>query len=100
MNVQTLKTKIKEASLENEFRDFIEEHWEGSELKIGDLLLKIEVSERENENMVVIFKIEDKYFRINGTYDSWDGTRFYDILNNFYEVKPVQKTITVFEAVS
>lgn len=44
---------------------------------------------------VKYFKDHDVYIRIDGFYASYDGTSFYDGYG--YEVRPTQKTITVYE---
>lgn len=44
------------------------------------------------------FKLDDKIFEVMGSYSSYDGINFYDPYN-FYEVKPIQKTITVYEKI-
>lgn len=49
---------------------------------------------REERTMVV--KIGDRYFQKTGYYDSWDSTTWDGRL---FEVKPVEKTITVYEEV-
>lgn len=40
----------------------------------------------------------DVYIRVNGYYTSYDGTDFYDGWGCCSEVKPVTKTITVYQA--
>lgn len=43
------------------------------------------------------FKDHNVYLKCDGYYQSYNGTEFYDGWNDVYEVKPEQKTITVFE---
>lgn len=45
------------------------------------------------------FKDHDVYLKCDGYYQSYNGTEFYDGWDNVYEVKPEQKTITVFEKI-
>ena len=44
------------------------------------------------------WKIDDKFYEVEGYYSSWDGTNLDDI-RDFHEVKPVEKTIIVYEKV-
>lgn len=62
---------------------------------------KVEILEnyRHNENQIVIFKINEQFYEIIGSYDSWGGVSFDCFLDYLFEVKPVQKTITVYERV-
>lgn len=52
-------------------------------------------SKRINADAMRVFKIEDSYFRIDGYYDSWNGSNFEDA--SIQEVRPIEKTITVYE---
>ena len=47
--------------------------------------------------VVYHFPNHDVYIRVDGYYQSYDGTEFYDGWGCCKEVKPVQKTITVYE---
>ena len=44
----------------------------------------------------VVIRVDDKLFKIDGYYSSYDGT---DWDTEWYEVKPAEKTITVYEKV-
>lgn len=44
-------------------------------------------------NNWVIFELQGRYFRLNGKYDSWDGSGPSDL----EEVEKIEKTITVWE---
>ncbi len=46
---------------------------------------------------VKYFKDHDVYIRVNGWYQSYNGTEFYDGWDCCKEVKPISKTITVYE---
>ncbi len=62
----------------------------------GKILTLIGVdSERINSQATRVFRIDDSYFRIDGYYDSWNGTDFND--SSFRDVRPIEKTITVYE---
>lgn len=47
--------------------------------------------------IVYYFPKHDVYIRIDGYYQSYNGTEFYDGWGCCKEVKPVKKTITVYE---
>ena len=72
MNLQ----KLKEIIGENE-RNFIKNV---TDLRIGQptdvfgVLVTVIQNERDNEYMECVFKIEESYFRMLGSYDSWNGT--------------------------
>ena len=65
---------------------------------IGDFATtEPEVSERDDEYWVVVFKIGEQYFRVLGDYDSWNGTEWgYATVD---EVHPRQVTKTVYDKV-
>lgn len=52
----------------------------------------------DHDEWICIFKINEQYFEVIGGYTSYDGIDIYD-LYNFSEVKPVEKTITIYEKV-
>ena len=52
--------------------------------------------ERENEFYFFRYQLEDQYFEWTGNYDSWGGITL-DSTSNVEEVRPVQKTITVWK---
>jgi hypothetical protein len=58
-------------------------------------------ADRRNEFYDYLFKIEDKLYQAHGDYDSQCGVEFthYEAAQ-LYEVKPVEKTITVYERVN
>jgi len=62
--------------------------WEEVDQKGGE-------GEGESWHSVKHFKDHDVYLRIDGHYTSYDGTDFYG--SEIEEVKPKQKTITVYE---
>lgn len=43
---------------------------------------------------------DTQYFKYSGHYNSWEGTEWYDFDDFLKEVKPEEKTITVYEAIS
>ena len=53
-------------------------------------------SDGDPEN-VLVFKIEDRYFRKTGYHDSWGGYGDWD--GRLTEVKPVEKTVTFYEPI-
>ena len=55
--------------------------------------------EGKGEDWWVIYHFIDHnvYIKVNGYYQSYNGTEFYDGWDCCSEVKPIQKTITVFE---
>lgn len=48
------------------------------------------------EERIMVLQIGDKFFKKFGSYDSWDSANWEGRL---IEVKPVEKTVTVYEAV-
>jgi len=44
-----------------------------------------------------VFKLHDKIYRAEYCYYSYDGHNYEEILDTLREVKPVEKTITVYE---
>ncbi len=55
--------------------------------------------EGKGEDWWVVYRFVDHnvYIKVNGYYQSYNGTEFYDGWDCCSEVKPIQKTITVFE---
>ena len=53
--------------------------------------------EEDTQRTVLFFKEHNVYLAFDGYYDSWSGGNWDDA--NFYEVKPVEKTYTDWEAV-
>lgn len=53
--------------------------------------------EGETWHVVYYFVEHDVYIRVDGFYQSYDGTEFYDGWGCCREVRPKEKTITVYE---
>lgn len=69
----------------------------GHKETIDNLEFEIVECERHNSTWNVIFKVQDRLFRVIGSYDSWEGI---DIdPSNFTEVKAKQVTRTEYEDV-
>ena len=86
------------AAIESDNFHFREWLSEGGDLTLNEVVFEWISCDRENSSQIALFKVGDKYFRLVGSYDSWNGSEFYS-LTDFQEVKPVQKTITVYETV-
>ncbi len=55
------------------------------------------LGDHDSYDVVYHFKDHDVYLEANGSYSSWDGTDWSDA--SFYEVRPQQKTVTVYVSV-
>lgn len=79
----------------NKVIDYIEQTL-GYEL-VQQTLVRCDVEDRYCDTEYVI-KLKDKYYRFEVRYDDWNG---YDPAEDVdvQEVKPVEKTVTVYEAV-
>lgn len=56
-------------------------------------------SEGEGEHCYSVIKVKDKYFRASWSYYSYSGCEYDYIESTLQEVKPVEKTIIVYEAI-
>src|SRR4051812_5257093 len=100
MNTNELKTILEENH--DKFHEFCCEDYEDYKAKtsvIGGLTLKSLEHERMNSEIELVFQIGEQYFAAEGTYDSWEGTDYSETLGCLREVKPEQKTITVYTKV-
>ena len=70
-------------------------HDDRNSLVLDNLEIKLISNQRHNSDKIVIFTYNDKYYEVLGSYDSWNGTEFYDP-TDVDEVKPVQKVITEY----
>jgi len=76
--------------------------WDGSVSQLDTLygmVRKIDCStgyKDGQEERIMILQIGDKFFKKFGSYDSWDSA---DWEGRLIQVKPVEKTVTVYEAV-
>ncbi len=96
----------------NELKDIIKEKFTVSEWK--DHLLECDIDFNEKTNLEYndvtsgrigydgdyhwVFEIDGVTYRLDGFYDSWSGFQL-DEPFDFYEVKPVTKTITTYERI-
>ncbi len=53
--------------------------------------------EEDTQRTVIYFSHHDVYLALDGYYDSWSGGNWDDA--DFYEVKPVEKTYTDWDAI-
>jgi len=92
--LEVLKEKL------NDVSDFAYEDYDDDELGLGEIK-EVEQVGGEDEGStwysVKHFVDHDVYVRVDGYYSSYNGTDFYDGWNCCSEVKPIQKTITVYE---
>lgn len=65
--------------------------------KMTEIAQKGGEGEGEEWYSVKYFPEHDVYIRIEGSYASYDGTNFYDWDSAVKEVRPREKTITVYE---
>jgi len=54
--------------------------------------------EGEGEHIWLVFELGGSFYRLTGYYNSYDGSNW-DEYGDLEEVKPVQKTITVYEKI-
>lgn len=106
ITTKQLKNLIVNLQKEDEFEKFIDEFYGKPEIIIGDFTLKhfkSEGGDGQGDTMEVLFKVikngEEDIFRVNGHYDSYNGTEFYDSVNSLYRVNPVQVMVTEYQAV-
>ena len=87
--------------------DHPELDWQESRKLLDSILLGVgyEVvdgeygGEGEGEHCYGIIKVNDKFFQASWSYYSYHGCEYDYIEDTIREVKPVEKTITVYEAV-
>ncbi len=97
MTAQEIKAVLEEKLT---IEDFAFEDFDWEELGLGEIK---EVEQRGGEGqgdewyIVYYFPDHDIYLKVDGYYQSYNGTEFYDGWDDCYEVKPQEKTITVFE---
>lgn len=73
---------------------------EAENFQIGDVKIKGHWYDTEGSEMISVLKIDKKLYRLIGDYDSWGGSGYDELsIETMEEVKPVKKTITVFEPV-
>jgi hypothetical protein len=92
--MEVLKEKIEEVS-EFAFDDFNEE-----ELGLGKVEEVEQVGGEDQGSTwysVKHFVEHDVYIRVEGYYSSYEGTDFYDGWDSCRNVRPAEKTITVYE---
>jgi len=97
MTAQEIKDILEERlSIEDfAFEDFIQD-----ELGLGPIEAVTQVGgEGQGDEWYIIFYFTDHnvYLKCDGYYQSYNGTEFYDGWGDCYEVKPQEKTITVYE---
>ena len=105
MDIQDLKAVITEKFGEDEFRELIMEQVEDAEdfdaeigLHYKFLKLDEEYEGEDSWKYTYRFQIGEKLYQVVGWYNSWDGSGIENVMS-FVEVKPVKKTITVYEPV-
>ena len=92
--IEVLKEKI------DSVNEFAHEDYDNEELGLGEIE---EVDQYGGEDQgsnwysVKHFKDHDVYIRVDGYYSSYDGTDFYEGWGSCSNVRPQQKTITVYE---
>lgn len=61
------------------------------------ILNKMEAGEGGSEYCYGVFKLDDKIYKAEYSYYSYHGNEYDDIAYSLREVRPVEKTITVYE---
>ena len=95
MSFEIIKNRLKELEVSNE--DFADGCFDENDEVLGPWE---EVAQKGGEDegsewySVKHFSKYDVFVRIDGYYSSYNGTNFED---DIYEVKPVEKTVTVYE---
>lgn len=78
------------------------EAYKSTEKFLGEHKFEVILSERSNDGdhdgWDIYFKFDDRFFSVCGWYSSEGGVELDDPFD-FCEVRPVQKTITVYEAI-
>lgn len=99
MNYQEIIAVLKDkVSIE----DFAYEDYSHAELGLGEIK---EIEQYGGEDMgstwysIKHFIDHDVYIKVSGYYSSYNGTDFDDYYDDCSEVKPAQKTITVFNKI-
>lgn len=99
-----------------EIKAILNEEFKGDSHKLDDLIYKKSSShpkvgnielvddyggEGEGESYYKVVKFVDHnvYGKLEGAYYSYDGIHFYDIEDDFTEVKPVEKVVTHYDPV-
>ena len=101
MEINELKMLIGEKVSFDIFSECIRnEGYDGEENVSKPLGLPFEFlcADRDYSEMYYRFRIDGKTYQIGGAYDSWEGSSM-DHIEDFYEVKPVEKTIIEWVAV-
>lgn len=95
------KELLKETYKEDEvFAEAYDEFLHDSgELELNGLKLIGISNKRCNSDKIVIFSYDNKYYRIIGSYDSWNGTDFYEPCD-VTEVKPMEKVVVEYVEVN
>ncbi len=98
MNYQEILEEVKKQC--RDVSEFAYEEYDSEKLGLG----KVEEidqyggeGEGDHWHSVKHFKEHNVYIKVTGWYQSYNGTEFYDGWNCCSEVKPIQKTITVYE---
>jgi hypothetical protein len=94
MNLEQFKTKLGDNL--NKFRDTVIEYGNGNGAKDTLFGIEFEVvkNQRHDAQQIVVIKVGDAYFKLDGIYDSWNGTNF--DYTNFQQVYPYQRTTTEY----
>lgn len=92
--LEVLKSKI------DGVKEFAYEDYDEEDLSLGEIKeVDSYGGEGKGEEWYVVmhFVDHDVYIRVDGYYSSYEGVDFYDGWSNCSEVRPQQKTITVYE---
>jgi len=102
MNKLTFQEIIQLAqTLDIGINDFAYNDYQIDELgEVKEMVEARQGGEGKGENWVRVyhFKDHDVYIKAQGFYQSYNGVEFYDEWDSFSEVKPSQRTITVYES--
>lgn len=95
MTTKELRDKMYETeSFGEEFEEFVRGGYP-NKATVNGVELELTKHERDNAAMICVFKADGKFYETQGSYDSWNGTEWYDI-RDFYEVEAKQVTVTQY----
>ena len=96
LSLEEIKAKLRKDS--NLREAFVEAFSEEVDVDLGDgEVLKFFKGVRDYSDYNIIFKLEDRLFRVTGYYDSWSGRSFEDPIGSLEEGEEVEEIIKVYQ---
>ena len=93
MNIKNLKKLVNDNT--DAFEEIVGEEGDGT---IAGVKFKTVSASWDNSEMIYIFQVEEKLYRLIGSYCSWGGTEYEDY-TDFQEVKEIQVMRTEYKTV-